>query len=104
MFDVIGVTRGHCEFCGQYQELAVLPEYPEENGHDTRGCERCWRAAHKAADLLALLRVAKAPKGKAIPKKPRRRAIGQRSAIAEPSDDSRHGVPVDVREPFDRPL
>ncbi len=104
MFEQITLERGHCTLCHTYGLAVSLPlgGHPQLDGPLL--CERCLRAGVKAADVLKTLRVAKAPKGKAAPKKPRRRAIGQPSAIAEPSDDSRHGVPVDVREPFDRPL
>ena len=90
MFEQITLERGHCTLCHTYGLAISLPL----GGHPQLGapllCERCLRAGVKAADVLKTLRVARAPKAKAAPKKTRRRATGQPSAIAPPFSPVEH--------------
>ena len=70
MFERITIGRAHCGFCGTWGLVAVLDAPNEKPPVEVATCERCIRAAVKAADLLALVRKAKAPP----PKKARNRA------------------------------
>jgi len=76
MFREIGVATGHCSFCGEYGTVAVLRTHAKDGERQVSGCERCWRATGNAANLLRLVRLGKAPKAKANPKKARKRATG----------------------------
>ena len=75
MFERIGVGTGRCDFCGTYGLIAVLQHADGNPGENVEACERCIRAAQKAADLLKVLRQAKAKP----PKKARNRAQSRAS-------------------------
>ncbi len=92
MFEKVGVGRGSCQFCRAYGPVAVL--YAEQPNHvgDAVTCERCIRAAQKAAELLRVLRQAKAPKGKATPKKARRPPVGQPEPVTAYRRPGEHEV------------
>jgi len=74
VFERIGIERAHCCFCGTYGLVAVLVADSERSHVDVAGCERCWRATHKAADLLHQLRPPAPSKGKRTPNKTRKPA------------------------------
>ena len=60
MFETIGVGREHCHFCGEYGPVAELYSLVDPPENNVPACEKCIRAAVKAADLLKVLRQAKA--------------------------------------------
>ncbi len=91
MFEQITLERGHCTLCHAYGLAISLPLGGHPQLDAPLMCERCLRAGVKAADVLKTLRVARAPKAKATPKKPRRRATGQPSAIQTHRDGPEHG-------------
>ena len=81
MFERVELARERCVFCGTYGQVAGLPTTPGDMQGPVDACEKCLRATGKVADLLALLRKAKAPP----PKKTRKGA--QSSATAPPPVD-----------------
>ncbi len=92
MFERIGVERGHCTFCGTWGPCAVLYGAGDTAMQGVQGCEPCLTAVHKAADLLRTLRVARAPKAKATPKKSRKPRTGQPEHAAPYQGPSKHEV------------
>ncbi len=95
MFERIGIGTGHCDFCGGYGPVAVLQCDDLHGKKDVEACERCIRAAVKAAELLGLIRKAKAGPPKKVRKatKPRvdahrsDRPAGAVSSLVPPSED-----------------
>jgi len=84
MFERIGIGTGHCQFCGTYGPVAVLAADDPGVRPEVESCERCIRAAVKAADLLKVLRQAKAKP----PKKARNRAQSRQTApLPHPSPE-----------------
>src|SRR5260370_39987489 len=90
MFREIGVATEHCDFCGTYGTVAVLRTTDGVDDSRVAGCETCWRATGNAANLLRLVRLGKAPKAKAAPKKARKRAPWHPSAITPPYSPTEH--------------
>ncbi|SRR6266705_5205156 len=77
MFERFEVTRARCWFCGTYGPVVGLPAKGTGTDESVDACERCLRATGKAADLLTLIRKAKAPP----PKKARK---GSQSRASDP--------------------
>src|SRR5260370_12572618 len=90
MFREIGIATTHCNFCGTYGTVALLRTTERDGLRIIEACETCWRATGNAANLLRLVRLGKAPKAKATPKKARRHTPGHPSAIAPPSSPVEH--------------
>ena len=76
MFERIGIGTGHCQFCGTYGPVAVLAADDPGVRPEVESCERCIRAAQKAADLLKVLRQAQAKPPKKIRNRAQSRASG----------------------------
>src|SRR6266545_947592 len=92
MFERIAVDRDHCGWCGEYGPVAVLYGVGDLAGHGVVGCEKCIRAAGKAAELLRVPRQAKASKGKATPKKARKPPVGQPEPVTAYRRPGEHEV------------
>ena len=88
MFERIGIELAHCNFCGTYGRAAVLFSESGREAHDVTACERCLRAAGKAAELLKTIRDAKSPKAKKAPSKTRK------PATSHPRPKTGHPEPV----------
>ncbi len=80
MFERIGIGTGHCHFCGGYGPVAVLFKVGAGVGADVEACEKCIRAAVKAADLLKVLRAAKAKPPKKARNQGKKAPAASRSA------------------------
>src|SRR2546426_30695 len=74
MFEAITIGRGHCGYCGEWGAVAILDAPHARPPAAVATCERCARATAKAADLLGLIRKAKAPPPKKARKGPQSRA------------------------------
>ncbi len=92
MFREIGIATGHCDFCGDYGTVALLAVTKPKAFEHVQGCERCWRATGRAADLLRVVRLGKAPKAKHTPKASRsRRRSDPKPAAGHPSGVEHEG-------------
>jgi len=83
MFETIGVGREHCHFCGEYGPVAELYSLVDPLENNVPACEKCIRAAVKAADLLKVLRQAKAKPPKKA-RTPAKRAPAARRTAPTP--------------------